>query len=75
MIPCASCGLVVEGGFCPHHHYAYETENTWAAGNRLVCDFLHRRILRSELDPESLADFFGGALPELQRPADAVTCQ
>lgn len=41
---CGACGLVISGtvALCPHHTCGYDDE--WAAVNRIMCDFLHRRI-------------------------------
>jgi hypothetical protein len=41
---CASCGLELpgDGGLCPHHHCVYGED--WAEGNKIFCDWLHRRI-------------------------------
>ena len=39
---CASCGLELVAGFlCPHHAAMYG--DGWAAENRLMCDFIHRK--------------------------------
>ena len=54
---CASCGLQLAGeaGLCPHHHAVYGDD--WAAGNRIMCDFFHRKrmpphLTRIERDEE-----------------------
>jgi hypothetical protein len=46
---CAVCGQHVPGnaGVCAHHAAA---EGGWAAGNRIMCDFFHRRIAPSRLN-------------------------
>lgn len=40
---CAACGqqLAASTALCAHHATA---EGGWAAGNRIMCDFFHRRI-------------------------------
>jgi hypothetical protein len=44
MRPCSVCGRRVGGsaGFCAHH--AGVAADGWAANNRIMCDFVHRRI-------------------------------
>lgn len=43
MALCASCGLQVSGdiALCPHHHCG--DLGDWAAANRVLCDFFHRK--------------------------------
>lgn len=40
---CVSCGLALAGDadFCPHHQTGYAED--WAAANRIMCDFVHRK--------------------------------
>jgi hypothetical protein len=40
------CGqpMIGGGGVCAFHFY--EHEEGWATGNRIMCDFVHRRIVR-----------------------------
>jgi hypothetical protein len=42
---CVQCGQSTFGGesLCAYHSASYGEE--WARGNRLMCDFLHRRIV------------------------------
>jgi hypothetical protein len=52
---CASCGQLIDGDLCPHHLAA--DGDAWAAANRILCDFLHRkkvpaRLPRSEREDE-----------------------
>lgn len=43
---CPSCGapsdsLIAYGGICPHH---VPSDDDWSTRNRVMCDFVHRRI-------------------------------
>lgn len=40
---CVACGLALAGDadFCPHHQTGYAED--WAAANRIMCDFVHRK--------------------------------
>lgn len=40
---CVACGLALAGDadFCPHHQTGYAED--WAVGNRIMCDFVHRK--------------------------------
>jgi len=42
---CAQCGQPTfdSGGLCPYHNSGHGDD--WAAGNRIMCDFLHRGIV------------------------------
>lgn len=42
---CAACGLDIpeDVSLCPHHHLGTSGGRDWARGNRIMCDFLHRR--------------------------------
>jgi len=44
---CAQCGQPTFGpaGLCTYHDSGHGDD--WAAGNRIMCDFLHRRIVSS----------------------------
>jgi hypothetical protein len=54
---CGYCGAEVQGdeAICPYHHSGLG--DNWAEGNRLMCDFFHRRRIPPRL-------------PEDQRRAD-----
>ena len=48
---CALCGYITDSadGICAYHvrmydHPSFRGDN-WAAGNRIMCDFLHRGIV------------------------------
>ena len=47
MSRCASCGAETLGrrDLCGHH--GSSCEDDWATGNRIMCDFVHRGIVRS----------------------------
>lgn len=54
---CAYCGHPTSGsaGLCAHH--ALYDDADWAAGNRVMCDFVHRGIVSpgpSGLDESSI---------------------
>lgn len=51
MSTCASCGLEIlaDSGLCRHH---ISSGDNWAEGNRIMCDFLHRKKLPSRLAKE-----------------------
>jgi hypothetical protein len=51
MTLCASCRtqLPDEEGLCRHHDSAYGDQ--WAASNRIMCDFLHRKKVPPRLEP------------------------
>ena len=57
MSTCASCGLVLASdvALCPHHHV---TNDEWAAGNRVMCNFIHRHIVPARLSAEERSDEF-----------------
>jgi hypothetical protein len=48
MTRCASCGMILTGdvALCPHHS---ASGDDWAAGNRIACDFYHRKKVQPEL--------------------------
>lgn len=56
MSQCPACGLAVAGdGICVHHLNAQGDD--WAVGNRIMCDFFHRkkllpRLAQTERDDE-----------------------
>jgi hypothetical protein len=56
MSVCASCGSQLSDGssLCRHHHVA--SEDGWAAGNRILCDLLHRGVVPSRLSPDQRED-------------------
>ena len=56
MTLCASCGLQLSGDaeLCPHHHCIYSDD--WAAANRIMCDFFHRRRLPPRLPEPDRVD-------------------
>ena len=45
---CPMCGITVVAGdgICPWHTMPNELPGSWAEGNRVMCDFFHRGILR-----------------------------
>ena len=51
MSHCAQCGYTTNspGELCAHHIAGYGSPSVhgddWAAGNRMMCDFLHRGIV------------------------------
>lgn len=48
---CPLCGLTApENGICEHH--AYADIDAWAAANRIMCDFFHRKRVPERLPPE-----------------------
>lgn len=51
MSPCSICGRQIAAhlGFCQHH--AAGGADSWAASNRIMCDFVHRGIAPPRLDP------------------------
>ncbi|MDP3727542.1 MAG: BON domain-containing protein [bacterium] len=51
---CVACSLRLAGDadFCPHHFCA--DEKNWAAGNRIRCDFFHRKKVPSRLPPPAI---------------------
>ena len=52
---CHSCGLTVTvAEICPHHHVYAPDE--WAAGNRLMCDFFHRKVVPRRLSADDRED-------------------
>lgn len=55
---CASCGLQLSGdtGLCPHHHCVYGDD--WAKGNKIMCDFIHRKKVPPRLPKEERDDDF-----------------
>ena len=61
---CAQCAqpTLGPGEFCAFHT-AGQTED-WAAGNRLMCDFLHRGIVPPT--PPDVAD------PSIEMPVDTL---
>ena len=42
---CAACGFDIpeDISLCPHHDHGTSGGRDWARGNRIMCDFLHRR--------------------------------
>ena len=56
MSRCVLCGepTLAEENFCLFHHDG--DEDAWAAGNRIMCDFLHRGIV-PPASPEHAAAF------------------
>lgn len=49
---CAYCRQQTPGEICCHHSPGYEAD--WAAGNRAMCDFVHRGFVSPT--PRELAD-------------------
>lgn len=56
MSACAQCGLQLghDAALCQHHHVA--SADDWAAVNRIMCDFLHRRKPLPRLQPSERED-------------------
>jgi hypothetical protein len=56
MSACAQCGLPLrrDVGLCQHHLVA--SADDWAAVNRIMCDFLHRRRPLTRLRPSERED-------------------
>lgn len=51
MTLCPTCGLTCPpDGICEHHAYVFYDE--WSRSNRIVCDFVHRKIEPQRVDPE-----------------------
>ena len=48
---CTACGLSREDGreLCAQHDYSVADD--WATGNRILCDWFHRGIVPTRLDP------------------------
>ena len=45
---CAHCGqptLDSDGELCAYHSAGGADKDTWATSNRIMCDFVHRRIV------------------------------
>jgi hypothetical protein len=43
---CSLCGIPTgASGLCVHHYIDRHTDG-WAENNRIVCDFVHRKIVR-----------------------------
>src|SRR5438034_1841117 len=59
---CLQCGHPTSAGrdLCSHHDSCHADD--WATGNRIMCDFLHRRIVSP-----SRAEFFIGRLEAASR--------
>jgi hypothetical protein len=60
---CALCGHQTFGGELCHYHDTNRSViegERWAAGNRIMCDFIHRGIV-----PERSSDN-SGSLPEIE---------
>ena len=54
---CAACGVETPDaeGLCRHDHgYGYDEQ--WAAVNRILCDFLHRKKVPARLTPTERDD-------------------
>ena len=52
---CAACGAETIGrALCPHHSAGYADD--WAAGNRVMCDFIHRGIIVAMPDDAALLE-------------------
>jgi hypothetical protein len=55
---CAACGsqLPEDERLCRHHHSSHGDQ--WAEGNRIMCDFLHRKKVLVRLAPTERDDDF-----------------
>jgi len=62
---CVSCGLQLSGtaALCPHHHCVYGDD--WAVGNRIMCDFFHRRRVPERLSRAERDDDFWAHMGDL----------
>ena len=65
---CVMCGHADPGGgsFCSAH---LSIDEGWAAGNRTMCDFLHRGLVRPAEPPAEPADL---VVPVGQEPVELV---
>ena len=62
---CAYCGQATFGSdsFCAHHASGHGDD--WAAGNRIMCDFVHRGVVSSTpTEGASYIEFILGRLEE-----------
>lgn len=61
---CASCGLQLSGdsALCPHHHCVYGDD--WAVANRIICNFIHRKIEPERLSAAERNDDFWAGTPD-----------
>lgn len=54
MALCTLCGLTCPGagtwGLCEHHDFNFG--DAWSTSNRIVCDFVHRKIVPRRVDLE-----------------------
>jgi hypothetical protein len=59
MTVCAYCAEITTGsdGLCPYHGSGSGYGFDWARGNRIICDFIHRGIVRAmPRSPRSATD-------------------
>ena len=49
---CCLCGLSYSGDVALCNHHVYGADD-WAVANRLICDFVHRKIVPRRLPPEA----------------------
>ena len=61
---CSACGqrVVGSGALCAHH--AAVSTDSWAAGNRIMCDFFHRGIAPPRLGAADRIDDLARCLAE-----------
>ena len=75
-VPCPQCGVPGQEGFHTIHTAVIGEGGVWASGwadgNRAVCDFLHRGILRPR-DPESEPKLWHEVDPAEMGPGQAPT--
>jgi hypothetical protein len=68
---CALCASpTADAGLCTHHIFVFGDGSSWATGNRIMCDFLHRGVV-----PPTPLDLVGRSmellLEDLEEPAAA----
>jgi hypothetical protein len=52
---CALCASpTADAGLCTHHIFVFGDGSSWATGNRIMCDFVHRGIV--PLTPREVND-------------------
>ncbi len=69
MALCAICGVTTISGeeLCSYHPSAAAPEG-WAAGNRVLCDFIHRGVEPRRLAAEDRDDDIWSATPASGEP-------
>ena len=56
MSMCAVCAVIItgDGEICNYHHHG--DDDSWATGNRAMCDFLHRKRIPPSDDEDARAE-------------------